>query len=224
MPPPTIVFNYALRIDLDGVDVAAINDWLASVADNFFVVREDPGDNAHCHAFVRSDKKLPAVRKSLQRFLSGDRGNAAYSLKLCAEDYDGYLRYLCKGDSSSELPSVVGRRGLDYTDAWVKDQHAAYWCNNAAIVAARQKRKKISASTMVEKLEERCKEADIPWSRNRDIAKEYIRMCKEQKKAINIHAARAIVNAVQVLLCPDDSAAEDLAIAIAPDYALHNVV
>lgn len=208
--------NFALRIDLDGVTPQDVLGLVGGVASNYLVVREGGDENPHVHVFGRTDKKLSAVRKAVQRFLSGDRGNASYSLKQCAEDYDGYLRYLCKGDSSSKLPEVLGRCGLEYTDDWVKQMHSAYWLNNEEIVKSRQKRKRIQTATVVEKLEERCKEAGVLWNQPEKIALEYIRMCKASKKPINVFAARAIVNTVKVVLDPGSEAEKELAALIAP--------
>lgn len=212
---------FALRIDLDGVDVAAVVAFVAGIALNYLIVREGHDENPHVHAYLTADKKLSALRKSVQRFLSGDRGNAAYSLKQCAADVRGYFLYLCKGSDSKTLPDVVGRQGLDYTDDWVKATHAEYWVNNAAIVKSRQKRKGVTTATIVEKLEERVKERGFAWHKKKDIAREYIRMCKEQRKPINTFAARAIVQGVQVALCPTEEAIDELVMQIAPDFPMN---
>lgn len=214
---PSTTYRYALRIDLDGVDAPAVAAFLGQHSDSHLVVREGGDDNPHTHAYLTSDKKLPAMRKAVQRFLSGDRGNASYSLKLCADDYSGYLRYMCKGESSGDLPDVVGRCGLEYTDEWVKTQHEEFWVNNVAITKARQKRKGMSGPTLLDQLEERVKERRVSWEKKTDLAREYIRMYKEMKKPINIHHARAVINTLQVVLCPDDSAIDALALQIAPD-------
>ena len=110
--------EYALRIDLDGVDVPAIGGFLDQHCTRYYAVREGGTENPHVHIYCRSDKALGALRKAVQRFLSGDRGNAAYSLKACADDVSGYHKYLCKGDSSSVEPDVCLRHGLEYTDEW----------------------------------------------------------------------------------------------------------
>lgn len=210
-------YNYALRVDLDGVTRQEVSEWIAAAAACYFIVAETvSGENPHIHAFLTCDSKLPALRKKVQRWLSGDRGNASYSLKLCSEDYADYLTYLCKGDSNSSMPDVVGKCGIEFTDAWVEQQHGLYWVNNEALVRNRHKRKKISSATAVEKLEERCKEAGVLWNQKNEIAMEYIRMCKAGRKAINVFSARSIVNAVTVALCPDDTAAKELAQLIAP--------
>jgi len=212
-----MVYRYALRIDLDGVTAAAALEFITKFAIAFLVVRETvDGDNPHIHAFFTSESKLAGIRKAIQRFLSGDRGNAGYSLKECAAEYDDYLTYLCKGNSSTELPEVVGKHGLDFTDEFVQERHALYYVNREAIIGQRHKRKKITTATAVEKLEERCKEAGIVWNQKNDIALEYIKMCKAGRKAINVFSARSIVNAVTVALCPDDTAARELAQLIAP--------
>lgn len=215
--PATMVYRYALRIDLDGVDAAACLELIVRFAVAYLVVRETvDGDNPHIHAFFTSESKIAGVRKAVQRFLSGDRGNAGYSLKECAPEYDDYLTYLCKGNSSTEMPEVVGKHGLEFTDEFITQRHAQYYVNREAIVGQRQKRKLITSATAVEKLEERCKEAGVVWNQKNEIAREYIRMCKSARKAINVFSARSIVNAVAVALCPDDRAEIELAALIAP--------
>lgn len=215
--PCAMAYRYALRVDLDGLVAADVVAFIGRFAVAYLVVRETvDGANPHTHAFFTSESKIAGIRKAIQRWLSGDLGNAGYSLKECAPEYDDYLTYLCKGNSSTELPEVVGRQGLDFTDDWVKERHALYYVNREAIIGQRQKRKKITTATAVEKLEERCKEAGIAWNQKNDIAREYIRMCKCARKAINVFSARSIVNAVAVALCPDDRAEIELAALIAP--------
>lgn len=210
-------YNYALRIDLDGVERSDVRDFIAAAGSCYFAVAETvDGENPHVHAFITSDSKIAALRKKVQRFLSGDRGNASYSLKECSDEYSDYFRYLCKGDSNSQMPDVLCMCGIEFTDEWVKSMHDEYWVNNEALVRQRHKRKKIQSATAVEKLEERCKEAGVLWNQKNEIALEYIKMCKAGRKAINVFSARSIVNAVCVALCPDDSAAKELAQLIAP--------
>lgn len=201
--------NYALRVDGDGNDVVAYLDRYSS---NYFVVREDTGDNQHVHVFFVSDSKLSALRKAAQRLWSG---NGAYSLKECASDYHDYLVYLCKGESESVKPVLVARQGLEYTDEWIDERHAEYWVNNAKIVENRQKRKRMRESNIVEKVEEAAKNLGLRWTDREEIAKVYIRMYKDCRKGINVFHAKSVVNTVACLLCEDDSAVNDLACRIA---------
>jgi len=200
--------NYALRVDGNGDDVVPYLDRYAS---NYFVVREDTGDNEHVHVFLVSDSKLSALRKAAQRLWSG---NGSYSLKECASDYADYLVYLCKGESESVKPVVVARQGLEYTDEWVEERHGEYWVNHAKIVENRQKRKRMRESNIVEKVEEESKNLGLRWTDREEIAKVYIRMYKDSRKGINVFHAKSVVNTVACLLCEDDSAVNDLALRI----------
>lgn len=201
--------NYALRVDGDGHDVV---DYLDRYSSNYFVVREDSGDNQHVHVFFVSDSRVAALRKAAQRLWTG---NGSYSLKECAEDYHDYLVYLCKGESESVKPVVVARQGLDYTEEWVEARHAEYWVNNAKIVENRQKRKRLRESNIVEKVEEAAKNLGLRWTDREEIAKVYIRMYKDCRKGINVFHAKSVVNTVACLLCEDESAVNDLACRIA---------
>jgi len=201
--------NYALRVDGDGHDVVPYLDRYSS---NYFVVREDTGDNQHVHVFFVSDSRLSALRKAAQRLWTG---NGSYSLKECASDYTDYLVYLCKGESESVKPVVVARQGLDYTDEWVEARHGEYWVNNAKITENRQKRKRMRESNIVEKVEEEAKNLGLRWTDREGIAKVYIRMYKDSRKGINVFHAKSVVNTVVCLLCEDDSAVNDLACRIA---------
>lgn len=211
-------YRFALRVDLDNVDIGDLNDWVRDNCDSYIGVREGMPDNPHTHWLLTSKKKLAALRKSIQRFLSGERGNAAYSLKECAEEYGDYEKYMMKGDNEATAPEVVLRCGLDYTDDWIKEKHKAYYVTKEEITKQRQKRKHLAAATAVEKLEERVKAKGFRWDQKRDIAREYIRMCKEGRKAINTFSARSIVNAVCVALCPGEEAIEELTNMIVPDF------
>lgn len=197
---------YALRVD-EGPDVSG---WLSRYASTFIAVREShEGENPHLHVLFRSTQRMSALRKACQRAFPG--GNGSYSLKKCTDDVSGYERYICKGDSESSLPEVVVKQGIEYTDDWVKDNHAAYWVNNAAIHENRQARKRIKSATAVEKLEEICKNLGVKWNDRVRIAEEYIKVCVNARKAINVFQVRAVVNSVSCLLCPDGQAVNLLA-------------
>lgn len=206
--------RYALRVDgLDDVRDRLVA-WLRDCDGAYLCVREDAGDNRHYHVYLEDQRSVAGVRKSLQRAgLAG--GNGAYSLKPCTSDHVPYLQYCCKGDRHGLGPVVEAKHGLEMTDDAVEKWHNDYWVTNEQIQANRLKRKGCKNLTIVEKVEEECKHQGVAWSNSQLIAEVYIRMMRDARKSINTHAARAIVNAVQVLLCPDDEAITRLSEKIA---------
>lgn len=208
-----MVYRYSLRVDdADGVRQALLG-YLGRLGGAYFVVYEESGENKHYHCYFESESKISAVRKAVQRI--GQVGNGGYSLKLCDANFDRYLQYMCKGADELGLPDVVGKHGLLFTDEWVQDKHDRYWVDNVQIRENRLKRKRIKSATVVEQLEEVCKHKAVAWSNRQLIAEEYINMQIDARKSISVHAARAIVNTVQCLLCPDDQAVKQLSEDIA---------
>lgn len=207
------VKKFALRMDISSADDGAdLSSWLNSVATDHFVVKENgnASENPHMHAVFSSVQKVASLRQSFRRKFPNHTGNGSYSLKECNDDTDAYGRYLCKGASRDDLPVVVCRQGIDYTDGWVQAMHDEYWVNNALL----EKNKKRRAMNMVEKLESICKEKRIRWSDRTAIAAEYVALQREARKPINSFAARATVNTVACLLDDSGEAAQNLAIEI----------
>lgn len=208
------MYRYALRADsTDGVRENLVA-WLVAVATTYFVVKENhDGENPHVHAYLESDKKLPALRKDFQRKFPGNQGNAGYSLKLCNDDVEAYGRYMCKGADRDTLPDVVARQGLVYTDEWVESMHEQYWVNNDALNTNKRKRAKLG--NVVERLELECKTKGIKWEDRSAIAREFVSMYKSAAKPINVFFARQVVNTVSCLLDDTGRAEEHLASEIA---------
>lgn len=207
--------RYALRVD-DGDDRRTrLLDWLRELGGAYLCVREDAADNVHYHCYLEVDNRLAALRKALQRKVVGTGGNGVYSLKPCTDDGVGYLQYMCKGESVAVGPVVEAKHGLLITDQAIAKWHDDYWVTNEQIQANRLKRKRIRQASVVELVEEECKHKGVAWSNSQLIAEEYIKMQVAARKSINVHAARAIVNTVQVLLCPDDEALTRLSERIA---------
>jgi len=195
---------YALRADVtsDG-HRDSIVDWLASHG-SYVVVAEGGDSNPHVHALLECDLDIRMLRQNLRRKLQFLRGNGDYSLT-SVRDGEKYERYICKGESDSCLPSIVSRMGVRFTEDWVKERHGAYW-QLQADYKSRHKRKGLHSSTIVEKVEEICKNKAIRWDKEFEIGAEYLRLVSEGKKGVNIHQLRATVKGVQLQLCPDDAA------------------
>lgn len=206
--------RFALRVDGDDQVRDRLVAWLRDLSGSYLCVREDADGNVHYHCYLEDVRSLAGLRTALRRAeLTG--GNGAYSLKPCSADHVPYLQYCCKGERPDLGPVVEAKHGLLMTDENVQKWHDDYWVTNEQIQANRLKRKGLRSLTIVEKVEEECKHQGVAWSNSQLIAEVYIRMMRDARKSINTHAARAIVNTVQVLLCPDDEALKNLSEKIA---------
>jgi len=195
--------NYALRMDWADVRRDLLSSWLSAVSSIFFVVHETAdGENPHVHVFFSSDKKLNALRISFKRKFPDLVGNGAYSLKECDDNFEDYYLYMCKGDSQENLPVVLMKQGVDFSDDKIKEYHDRYWVNNNQIKISKRKRVAF-AGTVVEQLEQICKEKGV--RSKEDIAREYIRLYRDMRKPINCFQARAVVNTVTLLIKPDSN-------------------
>lgn len=199
---------FALRVDISSHDrLGSVIDWLAGHG-SYIVVQEGGEQNPHVHALLECPVAVRMLRQDLRRKLTFLSGNGDYSLTTC-RDAEKYERYICKGDTEFALPQVVSKMGIQYTDDWVKERHGSYW-QLQADYKARHKRKGLHSATIVEKVEEICKNKSIRWDKEFEIGAEYLRLVSEGKKGVNIHQLRSTVKGVQLQLCPDDAAIQRL--------------
>lgn len=196
---------YAIRLDAE--DPTELLAFLDKEEGAYMVVKELEDSNPHFHVVVHSKKKIAAVRAALKRALPNINGNGSYSLS-AVRDLHKYVRYMCKGESVDKKPDIVGARGLNYqTDEWIEEQHDEYWVS-ALEIARKRDDKKVPLIPLVIDL---CKEKNVKWSDRVAISKLYIKELVSRDKAINSYAVRYAVNLIQIKLCPDDSAIDDLA-------------
>lgn len=192
----------ALRIDYRECFYDRILSILC-LASRYFAVTEtsEDGGNPHIHAILYTDKKLPAVRKAIQRLFPEERGNGFYSIKECDQDIEAYMRYMCKGSDSKSMPNILGYCGLEYNKSAIESWHEQYWVNNQSLQVNKKKRKAAKEQgTITEILEKVCKEKKFKAHEREKIAHEYIRLYAEWRKPINVYAAKAVVNTVSVIL------------------------
>lgn len=161
---------------------------------------ENPaGENAHLHLLLESTStsarhaQLPAIRKSLLQAFPELNGNGSYSL-VKVRDRDKYLRYMCKGNSSSELPEVKWSHGLFDIPAL----HAAYWAENAA-------RYKPTLS-LHDHVLKRCRDENIGWERPDKIARFWVQEAVARGKPLNTFQIKSYVKLLRCELCPDEQA------------------
>jgi len=203
---PSVSTPVAIRID--GQSASELIAFCDKDGGAYFIVKELEGSNPHFHCVLHSVRKLSAVRTALKRAMPGLNGNGSYSVS-AVRDLEKYQRYMSKGESSEVLPVVSGAQGFQYASAeWLQETHDAYWDENGQIMAAR-KRKHIIETVLLT-----CKEAKYEWTSRSLIAAAYIKELVSRDKPINIFAAKSAVNLIQVKLCPNDNAIDDLASTI----------
>lgn len=195
---------YDISFRLDGSDPERLLRFLEAEGGNYFVVRELADSNSHYHGYVRTKRKVHAFRMQFRRSVCESAGNGAYSVT-AVRDVDKYYRYMCKGSSRETLPDVVASSGLQYSASWVQETHDRYWATNDQLMAQRSKLKTWEAVMAA------CKDASIAWHDKEKIALAYIRELTIRNQAINIFSVRSNVQLIQVKLCPDDTAIEELA-------------
>lgn len=192
--------HFSLRVD---GHLSKVTAWVDKMMMGGFAVRECVADNEHWHLYLIGDKTIKQLRCAFNRDVPELKGNGAYSLTEC-RDADKYIRYMCKGEGEGQLPEVVWRNSLDFTDDSVSEWHDQYWAENRAL----RKRK---AGSMIDWVVDEAKRSSVSWSNRQALAKIYIKELGVRGKPINIHSVRANINAVQYALCPNDDALEDLA-------------
>lgn len=197
--------TYDIALRLDGQDSAALVRVLDQDGGAYLVVKEMEGSNPHFHAVLHSVRKPSAVRAALKRAMPELNGNGSYSVTL-VRDLSKYQRYMLKGESSEVMPHVVAAHGMAYTDAsWQEEHHDAYWAENDELMR-RRKKGPVFESVLIQ-----CRTDRVSWDNRSRIAEIYIRHLVEADKAINLFSLKSYVNLIQVKLCPDDKALEDLA-------------
>jgi len=212
---PTQARKYALRVDVFDGFKPRLLAWLSTVALGWICAYECEGLNKHVHLILDSALKIQALRSAFCRAFTECVGNKSYSLKVCDDDHDAYIRYICKGPEKEVPPIIWSRQGLLYTDDGIKEAHAAYWVNNEALKENSKKRKAVEKENIVEQVEKKAKELKLKSYDRVGVARVYIRMFRDARKGINVFAAKAIVNTVCLLLEGGDASETALANKIA---------
>lgn len=198
--------KYALRVDVIGDGFKdKFGKWVKQF-DGYIVAYEVAGDNKHVHCILDSAKTLKAVRSDFCRVMTECVGNKAYSLKVCDDDWEAYMRYICKGESAEVPPVIWFRNGLHYTEELIAAAWGKFYVNQAAVLADAKKRKAVEALSAVQLVERECKRMGIKGFDREGIARVYLRLWKDARKPINVFAGRAVVNTVSLVL---DGARDD---------------
>lgn len=210
--------KFALRADVFDGFKARLIKWLGIVALGWIVAYEvatGTEENRHVHLILDSDWDIKKIRNSFTRSFKELTGNSGYSLKLCNDDFEAYIRYICKGVDKDTPPVIWSRQGLDYTSSAIEQAHKKYWVNNEALTENGKKRKKVEKENIVEQVEKEAKRLKLKASDRIEVAKVYMRLYRDARKGINIFAARAVVNTVCLLLDDADGSENLLALRIA---------
>lgn len=197
--------QYDIAIRLDGSDSSALVQWLSADGGSYIVVSEKQEENPHFHVYLRSARKISAVRTSFKRAFPELKGNGSFSISQ-VRDVSKYYCYLMKGESVEEMAVVVAAHGVQHTDeAWQKTKHDEYWEVNEEIT---RRRKLLPVGEVVLAA---CKQANVKWDDVESIGKLYIKELVARDKAINIFSVKSHVALIQVKLCPTDAAIDWLA-------------
>lgn len=197
-----------VAIRVDGQSHEELVQFLTADGGSYLVVKELEGSNPHYHVVLHSTRKLPAIRTALKRAMPSLRGNGSYSVT-AVRDLAKYQRYMMKGDSKEVMPQVVASYGMAYSDlSWQEEMHDAYWAE------AEDLKRKRSKAPIQSSIYEQCTAEGVEWHQREKIARIYIKELVSRDKPINIFSLRSQINLIQVKLCPDDSAIDNLVSSI----------
>lgn len=200
-----------LRVDQSAVSYADINAYLDRRSFGGFGTFElgRVTEKPHCHYVIHGfedDKAVQAFRVDLKRkFPALNRSNYSVSV---SEDPERYDRYVAKGKSADEPPEVIWRHSLLYSLEKIAELHAAYWEENAS---TRKRKSEESSSSMLDFVVDEAKRARIPWNERHTLSMIYLKEMTARRKAVNMFAAKSVINAVQLVLCPTDECASNMA-------------
>lgn len=192
------LLKIALRVDRS---FDAVKTFIDSKGIGGFGVREVAGEsNEHWHFLLETDKfkNLQSFRVNLTKTVTELKGNGSYSAT-AVEDVAKYERYLCKGNSEGEAPEVAWRNSILYTDDKISELHENYWKENKSL-------KKRKIGSVIDYIVDECKREGVEWKDRDKIAVLYVTEISKRAKPFNQFAAKSAVNAIQLQLCPDDSA------------------
>lgn len=179
---------------------ASVKAWIDSKAIGGWAVREVSGDNEHWHWLLETEafRNVQSFRVLFTRACPELRGNSSYSVSE-VKDLEKYERYMAKGETQGVLPEVAWRNSVRYDDEKVEALHEEYWTENAKL-----KRRKVG--TALDSVYDDCKRDSVQWNDREAIAEKYIRELVSRNRPLNLFAARAAVNTIQIKLCPNDDA------------------
>ncbi|AXH76639.1 MAG: putative replicase [Cressdnaviricota sp.] len=184
--------DFCLRLDLGpGTTIQEANAFFDRYCDSYLVVREHvDGGNPHLHALISTRHNSQALRAALNR--KGWTGNQCYSIKAVdPSQVDRFHRYLCKGDGPDSPPDVIQMVGFGWDDAWVEQQHEAYWDENADYQKKYAKMPKIIPYVV-----KKCRDLGLRAYEREKVAEQIIYYHTLYEKPLSIYHARSVCTTV----------------------------
>lgn len=202
---------YALRVH-EGEGAARALEFVQQTGGHLVIRHEKDEDDPrpHWHALFWSSLKVETLRARLVKAAPEIKGNKAYSLKVC-DNEEIYERYMCHANGEGDKVQIVSCQGLKYSQEWAQQQNKVWWSTRKEIA----KKKATSKPDTVNELLDRCKKQG--YYLRKHIVDELIAMFMEQKRPLNLHYAKGVVNIVECLL-GGDSARAALAAQIISSY------
>lgn len=197
------LFDYAIRITLrDPENLVALTKFLSFAFVQWLVCREQAAED-HCHLYARGALKLKGLQAAFKKHFPDHGGNGGHSIKQCDSQVYDYLKYICKGASEDQPPVIISKQGLDYTDEYVAELHAAYWVSNAEIRQNSKKRDHLKlAGTIVEQVEREAKLLKLSGQcyDREAVAAIYVKLYVDARKPVSVYHGKSVVNTVCALL------------------------
>lgn len=191
---------YNLRVTpLSGMDVLDdIRDMLERHARSYVVCREVASE-MHYHVAFHSASSRQALNIYLRRKCGDKIGKANAGAAFNEEkirDEDALHRYLCKGEGPGQLPDIVMFSLLvPDRQAWIQQKHDEYWQEHDRLKRKRKADRKQPMTEMMNDWADQC--GLVRYAEFRKAAsREYIRICVEQNRPMNVFHGKAVVNLV----------------------------
>lgn len=122
---------WAVRIhECDGVNDDSIAAFCCKLDGAYFMAKESEANRVHYQGWFVSKIKDVTLRARVKKAFPSVVGNNGYSLKPARES-EKYMRYICKG-TRDMLPLVICKKGIEYSEDWVKSQWEAFWQHEAS--------------------------------------------------------------------------------------------
>ncbi|MEO5351380.1 MAG: hypothetical protein H7836_17320, partial [Magnetococcus sp. YQC-3] len=174
----------------------AVRDYFGHFDGAVFIVYETEASRSHYQGIVWWEQTIDNLRKQIRgRFKVS--GNEEYSVGK-VNDYDGWVRYLCKGPTKKEgeLPDVVCHQAIDID---VRKRHAEFWEENRRLKA---KAKVNGSKGVIETVMQAIKPLDFNGQdgtyKRYEVGRHVVQALKEGNRGINLYQARGIFNAVMM--------------------------
>jgi len=192
--------SYHLRCSL--VNLTEVQDFIKLNSTRYLTCREEADETVnrtHIHSHLIISMKPQSFRNKLLTAFPELKGTKDYSF-VEARDEDGMDRYICKGTSLQDMPIIVQKYGLRYTDEYILQAHRDYWEINKSL----KKKEKVDKLNMTEDAVKRCRSNKINWDNRDEITKIWVEILKENHKGVDVNNCRRVIRGIMCELCPDD--------------------